>query len=126
MESINIIGLRIKMFNKKYFLSQYSHLILHDKRFHNRFWILYLHKLKPEGSLLDAGCGEGFFLRYAEKYYKAVGVDISEYAINRARKLCKKALLYIQDVTKLDLGTLKFDIVTCFDVLEHLSQPDLF
>jgi len=115
------------MFNKKYSnqLSNYSRQILRGKKpFHNRFWILYIHKLKPEVSLLDVGCGEGFFLEYAEKYYEAVGVDVSEYAINRARKLCNKALLYVKDVTKLDLGARKFDVVTCFDVLEHLSQPD--
>lgn len=113
-------------FNKKYFTKNYPQSLIDEKKkLNNKFWIRYLRRLKPNGKLLDIGCGEGFFLEVAQKHWETYGVDISEYAINKAKKRCKKTRLYVQDATKLDFDNNQFDIIVCFDVLEHLPEPKL-
>jgi len=75
--------------------------------------------------LLDLGCGEGYFLGFAEKYFKCVGIDISSYAISRARENAKNCDLYQGDCKKLSqFKDGSFDMVTAFDVLEHLTQSE--
>ena len=115
------------MFKEEYYiyLSNYPKQILKgEKPFHHRFWIRYIQKLKPKGKLLDLGCGEGFFLEHAEKYYETYGVDISEYAISSAKQRCKRSKLYVKDAeTRFDIC--QFDIIVCFDVLEHIEDPFL-
>jgi len=88
-------------------------------------WIKIIRKYKPSGRLLDAGCGEGYFLEYAEKYYKTYGIDASEYCIKEAKQRTNHTKLSVGSVTRLDYDNEYFDVVTCFDVLEHLDTPNI-
>jgi len=88
-----------------------------------RRWIKIIRKYKPSGKLLDAGCGEGYFLEYAEKYYEAYGIDASEYCIKEAKQRANHTKLSVGSITHLDYDNEYFDVVTCFDVLEHLDNP---
>ncbi len=77
-----------------------------------------------KGKLLDAGCAFGFFLAKAEKAgFQTFGVDISQFAINKARKNCE-AKLFQLDISKekLPFQSNFFDVVTMFDTLEHLEN----
>lgn len=87
-------------------------------------WVKIIRKYKSSGCLLDVGCGEGYFLQYAERHFKTYGIDISEYGIREARKRAIKSKLYIGGVAPLNYDDKRFDIVTCFDVLEHLKNPE--
>ena len=81
--------------------------------------------LKRNSSVLDIGCAFGYFLRCCDEIgYTTWGVDISTYAITRAReetvaKLCvsdvNNGLPFFEDNS--------FDLVTMFDVIEHLQKP---
>jgi SAM-dependent methyltransferase len=82
-----------------------------------------LKKIKPSGRLLDVGCAMGFFVEQAQKTgYDAYGFDPSAYAVKKARNK-------LQDRVK--EGTIasvfypkeSFDIITMFDVFEHLGDP---
>jgi len=87
------------------------------------FRFLIRHCKKGE-KLLDLGCGRGHFLSFAERYFQCFGIDISSYAIDKARKNTKKAVLYegnCEDLSKFEDNF--FDIVTAFDFLEHLKEP---
>ncbi len=75
-----------------------------------------------KGLLLDVGAATGFFMGIATNLgWKTKGVDISQYAAMLARE---KGLDVIQG-TIVDIsakGEL-FDVVTMWDVVEHMSDP---
>ncbi|MFH1397230.1 MAG: class I SAM-dependent methyltransferase [Candidatus Omnitrophota bacterium] len=82
---------------------------------------LYLKdKLNPV-RLLDFGCGLGHFLDSAYDFgYLVHGVEFNEYAINYIRNRYTYKIISYEDFLKTDE---KFDVVTLFDVIEHLQDP---
>ncbi len=80
---------------------------------------------RGEGRLLDVGCGIGSFLSLAEKHFETYGLDISFFAIKQAKKNTEKTFLRqgsCEDV--LPFQDDFFDVVTAFDLLEHLARPE--
>jgi len=114
-------------YDKKYFekTAEDAGLLLKKQRPLWSRWVKTIRKYKASGKLLDVGCGTGFFLAYAERYYDVHGIDISEYALKEARQRARKAKLSVGDATNLHYENDYFDIVTCFDLLEHLPNPGL-
>ncbi len=73
--------------------------------------------------LLDAGCGPGFFVRAArEAGFDAAGVEVSQYAVDFARRELG-ADVRQGTVSANDLPPGPFDVVTLWDVIEHLPDP---
>ncbi len=88
-----------------------------------RVWYI-LKFLKPK-NLLDVGCGTGLIVsNLREKGIEALGVDVSRTAIfkvpTKFRKYC-----FLGDVRKLKFKDKSFDVVSCIDVLEHITKDDL-
>jgi SAM-dependent methyltransferase len=76
------------------------------------------------GSLLDVGCGRGDFLAVArERGWKAAGLDISPVAARRAATTAGVSVYEgeLTDPPRSELGPV--DVVTLWDVLEHLTDP---
>jgi len=76
------------------------------------------------GRLLDVGCAFGRFLEVARPYYACEGLDTSAYALERARKKVPDVPLYHAQIEKF-VTDQRYDVVTCFDVLEHVPAIDL-
>lgn len=80
-------------------------------------------------SILDLGCGNGFFTKYFKKYEdkRIVGVDGSIYGLKQALLAgfdeCWQVKDFNHDAIELNE---KFDLIICKDVLEHLLFPDNF
>ena len=74
------------------------------------------------GRLLDVGCGLGMFLRLAEERGFGVhGVDANAYAVERLRD---RYGIEASNCLFEDFETdQRFDVVTMWDFLEHLSDP---
>lgn len=76
--------------------------------------------------ILDIGCGFGYFLKFCDKMgWETYGIDISSYAINVAKKNTK-AQLYLYNIENVGKSLFKenyFDLITMFDVIEHLTYP---
>jgi SAM-dependent methyltransferase len=78
-------------------------------------------RCQPPARLLDVGCGSGEFMQIAEDLgYETSGIDVSE----AAAEICRSKGL---DARAGDLLTerfpAKFDLITMWDVVEHLRDP---
>ena len=85
--------------------------------------------LPIRGKLLDVGCGEGVFVNYARKNdFDAYGIDFSQDSIEAGKQLYALDTTYncslqeVQDKTRIT----HFDVITSFEVLEHLEKPGDF
>lgn len=73
---------------------------------------------------LDIGCGSGVFLDEASKAgFSPQGIDISEEAVDKARRRNLRA--YTATVENVFPDT-AYDVVTAFDVIEHVLDPVSF
>jgi SAM-dependent methyltransferase len=77
--------------------------------------------------ILDVGCGEGHFTNKLIKLgTKIVGVDISETAIRRAKKLYGNNITFIRgDICEIQMPEEFFDLIVCLEVLYYLSAKDV-
>jgi 2-polyprenyl-3-methyl-5-hydroxy-6-metoxy-1,4-benzoquinol methylase len=76
-------------------------------------------------TILDVGCGNGAFLDAAmEQGYDIKGIELSQSAIDIANRFnlpVKKI-----DFFSTEIESSSFDILTMFEVIEHLPEPVLF
>lgn len=78
-------------------------------------------KLSDNRNILDVGCATGYFLDLAkERGWKTTGVEISEYAAEKARK--RGHIVYTGQLPHI-AGIEKAGVVTLWDVLEHVDNP---
>jgi len=102
--------------------------VLHQKAawYHNQF----LQDKKVYGvELLDVGCGTGIFLKESQRLgYKITGIDFDRENIRIAHEH-----FGLREVFPITLEELiasyqnkKFDVITFFEVLEHIDDPNNF
>jgi SAM-dependent methyltransferase len=85
-----------------------------------------IHRQKRTGSLLDIGAGTGQFLPVARTHFiKVKGTELSGSACAIAKERYGIVLLE-GDVDNIDFKGERFDVVTLFHVLEHVSRPGAF
>lgn len=78
----------------------------------------------PGGSLLDVGCATGEFLRaFADQTgWQVTGIEVTPQAAELARQ---KGLEIIEkDLLNANFRPESFDVITLWDVLEHLTSPN--
>ncbi len=84
-------------------------------------------RYRRTGHLLDVGCFKGFFLYSAARGgWTAVGTEVSRPAVQFARR---ELGLTVEQGDLLELERFRngqFDVITLFDVIEHLSRPDRY
>ncbi len=74
---------------------------------------------------LDVGCAFGFSSSVLEKLgYKVSAVDLLSWGLRNAKKVTNGDFLVCDAQTNLPFRDGNFDLVTCFDVLEHLKFPE--
>ena len=76
-------------------------------------------------SVLAVGCGCGFETDILNELgYEVIGLDISKFAVKYAKNNCNSGEFIICDSQRgIPFQPDVFDIVTCIDVLEHLTHP---
>ena len=77
--------------------------------------------INPHGIILDVGCGTGIMVSALNKIRTAYGLDFSVDGIKfcRQRNLNRTAL---GNVMNLPFRDESFEVVTCFDLLEHFED----
>jgi SAM-dependent methyltransferase len=78
------------------------------------------------GRLLDMGCGLGFFLASLERYagWEGYGCEISDAAVRYARARLGLSNVMRSRLDEAPFPLDSFDLITMWDVLDHLPQPD--
>lgn len=75
---------------------------------------------KNKIKLLDVGCGPGYLLSYLkDKGIKYKGLELADFLV----KICKQKKLNVEKADLSNEPDHNYNVITLFDVLEHLSEP---
>lgn len=79
-----------------------------------------------KGRILDVGCGLGYFIKKISIFpnWKVYGYEISKSAAEFARNKLNLENVYCGKVEKANFSEKSFDIITMWDVIEHLPDPN--
>lgn len=93
------------------------------ERMYNDFCERYING--KSGYLLDVGCGLGFFVKKISDYknWESYGYEISPSAIAFARDELRLNNVFNGRVEESNFSKKYFDIITLWDVLEHIPDP---
>lgn len=116
-------------FSRDYFFnSQKSNYNNYQLSNNDNIWnpvVKIIKKYNINGRMLDIGCAFGYLLLRTNTFFKEVyGIDISDFAIEKARKVVPRAKLKNLDLNKdaLPYPDNYFDLITAYDVLEHTES----
>lgn len=98
-----------------------------DKEVMRRVFLSYFSLLEQygvaRGRLLDVGAATGFFVAIAQaKGYAASGIEISDFAAAAGRK--KGLAIHTGTLASVPFPKSSFEVVTLFDVIEHVQNPE--
>lgn len=89
---------------------------------------LWASRLATGLNVLDAGCGTGYGLELIADggARRTVGIDISELAVAEAAKANRSDAVEVLegDVRNLPFSNGEFDLAVCFEVIEHVEEPE--
>jgi methionine biosynthesis protein MetW len=85
-------------------------------------------RLPDEGTVLDAGCGDGAFLEYVREHkprLRLIGIDGSATAIQKLRGRGLEGEV-VPDLNAPDLSSFRdVDVIVAMELIEHLPEPEL-
>lgn len=114
----------IDYFQGKVYKNYFNEELERKQRFVKKIELINYY-LPQEGRVLDIGCAAGFFLKVMKDIgYDAYGLDISstayDYLMNHY-----DFKIFRGDIFEAEYKDKLFDIITLWDVLEHLIDPEL-
>ncbi|MCS7204628.1 MAG: class I SAM-dependent methyltransferase [Leptospiraceae bacterium] len=118
-------------YTKDYYEGKAEYSYIDERRyfpFFEQVWRARLKTIKkykpPPLRFLDVGCGFGGFVLTALRMgYDAEGIDVSEYAVEEAKKNQDlKNRIYHTDLLSFEPKK-KYDVITLIEVIEHLTNP---
>lgn len=116
-------------FEREYYTSIYEYTVPQERlRIQRSYLSLIRSMVGPFKNILDIGCSYGDFLRICDQEgYETYGIEVSKFAIEQAANNTK-GKIYNIDISrnKTPFPSNYFDVVTCFDVLEHLQEASCF
>ncbi len=112
-------------FGSDYYQNVYRHYERQNPSYKQTFYrdLILKHCNGERSRILDVGCAFGGFLSWMPETWDRFGIDISSYAIEQGTP--KHPKLHLASAT-LDTNpfTGPFDVVTSFDVIEHVPHLD--
>jgi len=120
LEKAELMTQNIYLHEKK--ISQHMDYRFRDLAFGE--YIEEINKYKVYGNILDIGCGIGSFLLAIKKFgWNEYGIELSS-AANLAIELGLN--VFQTDFLNTQFDKDFFDVITLFDVIEHISEPIIF
>jgi SAM-dependent methyltransferase len=113
-------------FEKDYFENTYRNYARQNPRRKLRFYRGIVERAAPRDHtprILDIGCAFGGFLSELNPAWQRCGIDVSQFAIDRAIERVPGASFAQADIREIPFSG-PFDIVTAFDVIEHVPSLD--
>lgn len=107
-------------FEKDYFEEVYQDYERQNPKRKLNSYLNQILKHKKSGKLLDIGCARGNFIKNAGGFFEVFGIDISKHAVNEAKRSGLDAK--VAKAEKTGFKKDEFDVITMFDVIEHLSD----
>lgn len=103
-----------------------DHLVAKSKWAVSKKFITLLHQYKKGGSVLEVGCGLGYFLSFLQRdsfCYDVYGVEISSFAQQISEERVGKGRIFssFHDIKKKNM---RFDCIVFFDSMEHIADQD--
>ena len=78
------------------------------------------------GKLLDVGCAMGFFIDEAKALgWRVSGIDVSDFGVSYARSHFGLDVFH-GELTELAVSEAQIDLITMWDVIEHVSDPTAY
>lgn len=96
---------------------------------HHRKALDFLRKNCRTGStVLDVGCFNGFFVKELQSHgFEAQGIDFNRLAIEKGkREFGLGEAISCRTLQELHEAAAQFDVISAFEVLEHLKEPRTF
>lgn len=86
----------------------------------------WLQKWVQPGRLLDVGCAAGFFLDEAQQRgWQVEGLDVSAFAVGYVQQRFGYPVQH-GSLTQLDHPAESYDLITLWDVIEHVPDPKAY
>jgi SAM-dependent methyltransferase len=121
----------MELYRKNYFFGEEYSDYLRDKpilqkNFHARMRVLKRFLGEQHKSLLEIGSAYGFFLEVAKPAFERVlGIDITEDGCRYASETLGMPVVQ-DDFLAHDFKGERFDVMTMWDTIEHLREPNLY
>jgi len=81
--------------------------------------------LVPQSKFLEVGCGAGMFLGYLSRQLeRAVGCDLSESMLRRARRIKKDLEIHVAEASYLPYGSNQFDAILVYSVFHYFPSNE--
>lgn len=122
------------VYEEKYFKERYKEVFEKPKDYINPYTHTFDFKefLAPQQSdiIIDVGCGLGYnTYRISKHVNKIIGIDISSYAISKAREWYNKDNVEFKTCDLTNLSSVfepnYFDAAICIDLIEHLDDKSI-
>lgn len=113
-------------FEKEYFTGVYEGRTREGNRVYKYHLQKIIQKIPQVKTILDIGCAYGNFLSFCDKAgLETYGMDISNFALKVAKKSTKANLILLNaETSPWPYKNNFFDVVTIFDVIEHVKNSD--
>ena len=80
--------------------------------------------VRPKGALLDFGCSTGYFMKTAkDRGWSVHGVELNPFAVEWAKTKLGIESVFLGDIAVAPFTPGQFDVITLWDVLEHVPDP---
>ena len=114
----------VDSFEQEYYEKYYSNYNLQNPPDKLEFYNMLINRAADriqQPRILEIGCAFGKLLSILNPDWHRYGLDISEYAIDKAHRLIPDAKLIVSSITNIPFKE-SFDVIVAFDSLEHIHD----